>query len=290
MNILITRCTLWDLAGRMMIEGFSTGIGEDHHIGALVFEQNSMDSPPGLAFVRQFIDPKDIDEAFKWADACIDLGGLCRGYDPYRHNYIIRCRKKDIPYVYGAQSFDRPDPRIIKDIPLVARGENAKSHATKVLGLYSKDICVAPDVSFLCDIPPMFESVDYAIGYCTHINKPFLEMDSEIERYRADATVKITLKPNRDGKEFEPFLRHSDVLEPKTAEDLFSIVGRCNKILTARYHVAVAAIAYKIPVYLYVDQMEKYDDLLDWEKVPLARIKEEAYETIRLFKEVCGVG
>jgi hypothetical protein len=263
MNYLITRCTLWDYAGLAMIEGFINGVktlDKEAEFACIIFRKDNRQwLPDGVIgtkkpFTTYFDQPDHMDPAFDWCDIAVDIGGLCRGSDVYRAKYQAYCAKRKKPYVFAAQSFDHPDPLIVKGYPAIARGKNSQFEYEKSTGEIP---LIGADLYFLVDpIPWTKEVFDCVIT--THQGKPFEKIEYKLNTN----PVQIIWKPQQDDRIYEPTIINSWL--SATPAQILGIVKHAKIVHTARYHMGVAAIYNNIPVEFYVDYKPKYDDLMDF--------------------------
>ena len=283
MNFLITRCTTYDMAGMAMINGARNGLKQiypDAEFGALVFQKDHKDQD-GL---KQFIDPIDRAEALYWADCCIDLGGLCKGHDPYRLDYIKTCRMRDIPYIYMAVSFEHPDPAIVQDVPATARGPHSAEEYFKSAW---KKPDIAPDISFLIKPEPSWLGND-CVCYTTHKGKPwhkYLEecMDCADPR----KMIQVIFKPDDQYTSWEPSLGVTG-FHSKSPEKLYGTIANAFHVKTCRYHAGVAAIMAGVPyeIPFGMPNADKYRDLEIWKHVSLEDIRKQAMRSCELVRTV----
>jgi len=293
-NFLITRCTTKDMAGVAMINGFANGMSklcDDPKFGVLVFEQDYKEQKVGeWPLLKQFIANRpEIDDAFAWADCCIDLGGLCRGYDPYREQYISRCRAKGIQYIYGPVSFVNPDPKIVKGIPAVARGANSSNAYIKATGEFP---LIAPDISFLVepakvnwkDVSEHWDGYGNFVAVTTHKGKPWEWFKDGAKLLGKRGVFQVVFKDSKGGLN-EPILTNYGGSGPPEA--LYGIIRDSKQVWTCRYHAAVAAIMAGIE-YVFPPGMPnhgKYEDLASWGGRDLQSIRDEAMEACKYIKE-----
>jgi len=281
-KFLITRCTTYDMAGMSMINGARNGLGQiypDAEFGALVFQQDHKDQD-GL---KQFIDTTDRAEALYWADCCIDLGGLCKGFDPYRKEYIGMCRTRDIPYIYMAVSFEHPEPEIVKDVPATARGPHAAEEYFKSAW---KKPDIAPDISFLIEPEPSWLGND-CICYTTHKGKPWHKYLEECMGCEdPQKMLQVIFKPDDQFTCWEPTLGVQAV--HASPEELYGTIANAFHVKTCRYHAAVAAIMGGVPydIPFGMPNADKYKDLETWKYKGLEQIRKEAMVSCELVKEV----
>jgi Polysaccharide pyruvyl transferase len=283
MKFLITRCTTYDMAGVAMINGAVKGLKQVYNnaeVRALVFPQNSSPSSP----IGQFYDPEEREEAFAWTDCCIDLGGLCKGYDPYRLEYIKACQKKDIPYIYMAVSFEHPDPEIVRGIPATARGIHSAEEYKKSVG-NGKLPPVVPDISFLIE-PEKLAGGDY-ITFTTHKGKPWAEFMEVRNRgvLLGVNMMQVIFKP-QNNVIWEPILNVTNF--HGTPEQLYGAIGSSKYLYTCRYHAGVAAIMGKVNYLtpLGMPNKEKYEDLERWKGMNLGAIRSHAKYSCEFVKEI----
>lgn len=284
-KFLITRCTTYDMAGMAMINGAINGLTSiypDAKFGALVFGKDfRMQRANEEPRIAQFIDPEDKVDAFKWADCVIDLGGLCKGFDPYRVDYIRICRELDIPYIYMAVSFEHPSSEMVKDIPATARGHNSAVEYKTVTG---KDIKVVPDISFLIEPRDVHTEFNYTT-LTTHKGKPWASFFKRCKDNDA-RLIQAVFKPDNSLSQWEPSLGIR--VFHGLPEELYGLIGCADKVYTCRYHAAVAAIMggrpYRIPIGM--PNFGKYEDLLMWKHVPLSEIRKQAMRSCDLVKGV----
>ena len=277
MKYLITRCTVFDMAGVAMIQGAMIGLSEldpEAEFAALVWPENDANNP----VCRTYRDPFLREDAFRWADVVLDIGGLCKGEDPYRLDYIKLAKKRDLPYIYMSQSFWNPDEEIIKDIPIVARGENSAKEIERITG---KKPPIAADLSFLIDPLPWNGKI-YKRCYTTHQGKQFGGM---FVTCREEPSIQIILKTTRD-LIWEPFLG-LPIFHGSPAE-IFGLIETLEEVHTARYHTGVGAIMFGKPLILYVDYKSKYDDLRSFAGMTRAELKKSAMISCEVVMEVLG--
>jgi hypothetical protein len=272
-NFLITRCTVFDMAGVAMIQGAVIGLrtlGLDCCFKALVFPENDVANP----VCDTYLDPSEFPEAVIWADCMLDIGGLCKGYDPHRLRYIEACRKKDIPYIYMSQSFREPAKEMIDGLPMVARGTNAAREVEKVTGVMPP---VGADLSFLIE-PTPWQGSKYDAGFTTHTGKPWESMEELFEGKRC---IQIMLKPPRT-IDWEPELP-IDVFRGAPPQ-IFGLIATLKEVHAARYHTAVGAIMAGILPMLYVDYWPKYEDLLGFYSLGKEDLRKSAMVSCELVK------
>jgi len=254
------------MAGIAMIQGAMIGLGKldpEAEFAALILKQNDAENP----VCRTYIDPPDYTDAFAWADCVLDIGGLCRGTDPFRMRYIQTCRKKDIPYIYMSQSFDNPSIEMIKDIPIVARGKNA---AMEIKRITEKLPPIAADLSFLID-PLPWNGKAYKRGYTTYSGRSFGGMFATCHEV---PSVQIILKTVREII-WEPLLDDLPVFHGSPAE-IFGLIETLDEVHTSRYHTGVGAVMCGKPCSFFVDYMPKYEDLLSFSGMTRNELKKSA--------------
>jgi len=266
MKYLITRSSVFDMACVAMIQGAMTGLGQldrNPQFAAIVRPYNNADNP----ICPTFIDPDDIDEAFNWAEVVLDIGGRCKDTDLARMEYIKRSKKKDIPYIYMAQSFFNPDMDLVKDMPVVARGYHAACEIRKATGAWPSRI--GADLSFLIE-PVPWHGPKYRKGYTTYSARPWRNMSI----FKEDAPVQIILKPER-AKVYEPILEMPGF--HGSPAETFGLIETLEEVHTARYHTGVGAVMCKKPVRFYVDiNIPKYDDLMSFNHLTRQKLKDLA--------------
>ena len=275
MNYLITRNTMTDMAGIAMMKGAMIGLKEMDpaaKFAALVRPENDSES----RIIPAYIDPDGCDAAFNWADCVLDIGGLCAGFDWARARYIRICREIDIPYIYMAQSFINPNPKIIKDIPIVARGPRAAQAIKEITGTTP---LVGADLSFLIE-PVKKKFPKYKRGYTTHEGKPFGDM---LATFREKLSMQLIWKPGA-----EPLLNDNYMLPLFSGPpaSMFGMIAELDEIHTARYHSAVGAVMYGKPCYFYVNDRTKYDDLMYFEGMPIDELKKSAMVSCEFVIEI----
>ena len=272
------------MAGVAMINGAINGLTRlypDAEFAAVMVQEKDIKYHPKL--VEQYSNDDSIRMIVDWADCLIDLGGLCKGYDPYRHEYIDMCRKKDKPYVYMAVSFEHPDPRIVKDVPATARGIHSSSEYTKASGFPA---AVVPDISFLIEPKPSFLGHG-AVCYTTHKGKPwhkYLEECMDCANLRG--MVQVVFKPDDPFTCWEPCLGVAVI--QGSPEYLYGVIAGAKEVKTCRYHAAVGAIMAGV-LYSVPDDMPnlgKYKDLEYWIGKDIETIRKEAFYSCEFVKEV----
>jgi hypothetical protein len=278
-KFLITRCTTYDMAGQAMINGAINGLTQiypDAEFNALVFSKDSSLGSP----TDQFLHPQHIEIAFEWADCVIDLGGLCKGFDPYRVEYILRCKELDIPYIYMAVSFEHPSKEMVQDIPASARGIHSAAEYTRVTG---KVPMVVPDISFM--IKPTVSSERNYVTFTTHKGKPWASFFKHCKNNDA-RLIQVVFKPDNSLAQWEPDLGIRVFHGPP--EELYGFIGSADKVYTCRYHAAVAAIMggveFELPVGM--PNLGKYNDLGYWIGMKLKDIRDQAMYACELVQEV----
>lgn len=284
-KFLITRCTTYDMAGMAMINGAINGLTQiysDAKFGALVFGKDfRMQRANEEPRIAQFIDPEDKVDAFKWADCVIDLGGLCKGFDPYRVDYIRICRAKDIPYIYMAISFEHPSKEMVQDIPATARGIHSALEYEQVTGVHP---IIVPDISFLIEPRDVCAEFNY-ITLTTHKGKPWASFFKHLKDNDA-RLIQAVFKPDNSLSQWEPSLGIR--VFHGLPEELYGLIRCADGVYTCRYHAAVAAIMGGVPfqIPLGMPNFDKYADLKQWAVVPLLKIRSQAMKSCDLVKEV----
>lgn len=303
MKYLITRCTLFDMAGCAMIEGFMAGmkrLDPSPEFGALVFPENA---PVGEhekywdeVLTGQFLHPRgdtgspalltQCNEAFDWCDIAVDLGGYCHGFDPYRAIYIRMCQERKKPYMYGAQSFHNPDPKIVEGIPAVARGHGSAAEFMRATNEGTR-MSVGADLMFLVEPVPLDPPVDYDFVFTTHEGKPWDVMGQYVAS--AKNPVQVVLKPDKEGEVFEPLLYPQIPVFIGSPSQIIELVRNAKEVHTSRYHTAVAGHYWGIKVHTYVNYPTKYEDLHYGVKEcgSLERLEKIAMKTCDMAYELC---
>jgi len=272
------------MAGVAMINGAINGLTRlypDAEFAAVMVREKDIAEHPKL--VEQYSNDDSIQMIVRWADCLIDLGGLCKGYDPYRHEYIDECRKQDKPYVYMAVSFEYPDPRIVKDVPATARGPHSAEEYFK--SAWQKPD-IAPDLSFLTEPVPSPFGKD-CVCYTTHKGKPWHKYLEEcMDCADPSKMVQVLFKPDDQFTCWEPCLGVTAVYG--SPEELYGTIANAFHVKTCRYHAAVAAIMAGVPYEIPegMPNEDKYKDLEMWRHKDLEQIRKEAMVSCELVKEV----
>lgn len=249
MKYLITRCTVYDMAGWAMIQGADIGLRQlDPGMQFKILVHPEHDNP-----LSPWPTTASANMGIEWADVVLDIGGLCQGADPERLSYINKCREKGIPYIYMAQSFFKPDPAIVRGIPAVARGKRSAEHYFQATG---KLIPLASDLSFLLK-PKPWVGEKFVSGYTTDYTKPWQKM-----KLTGNA-VQLIWKPDRGSNVYEPRVCVGVPEIYGLPDVLFGAIASLKRLSSSRYHPGVAAILGKIPVEFFVNEYTKYEDLLD---------------------------
>jgi hypothetical protein len=283
MNFLVTQCTVYDLAGVAMIQGLMNGfkmLGTDCKIRALVAKEDNTENP----VCKTYEIPDDVTAAFKWADAILDVGGLCKEHSPQRLLYIHRSGITKIPYVYMSQSFIRPNPNLFNGVAaVIARGQRAADEVRRA----SKDVRleVAADLGFL--VEPELSQHSYNYGFTTYLNRNLINMTRFIrDECIKDQTVQFVWKESRR-KIYEPKLELTQC-NPLSIEQMFGMIADLKVMHTARYHAGVAAILSAVGLRLYPleTNQSKYDDLKDFEHMSKDELIQSALISCKVVLEV----
>lgn len=252
MKYLFVCTTFFDMGGFAMARGAVNGItahDPEARFGALLRPHGRGDQEGFKVFDFQ---AGEGFEAFEWADAVLDVGGITV-QDLYREWLMAEAVKTETPYVFMSQSFVKAEPRFLAHALYVARGERSARAYKKATG--RQPAMVAPDMSFL--IRPVAKQVPVRHVFTTHLNKPWQPMQPLCDRAR---DVQLIWKPrDAQGKVWEPPLPLTGV--SGLPEHLFGVVGQAEHVHTARYQAACAAILQGIPYTAYVPGSEKYKDL-----------------------------
>lgn len=278
MNYLITRCTTWDMAGICMIDGFRNGIttlDQNAKIGCLVAPQDIDLQSPYVHYLNT--SPDSISRAFEWADVAVDLGGVVRGNDPFRIEYLETARKLRVHYVYGAISFLDPRSPVLNGVPAIARGEKSAQIYELATGHRPE---IGADLFFLVE-PKAWKADNEKLEvvervFSTHAGKPFLSMMN----YMFDGAphLQVVLKRDQGKKVYEPRLPGIEWrwLKPSKLLGLGKIT---KEVYTSRYHVGAMSIYWNIPCKYFVEDMTKYNDLEGFRGLSIPELKKLAMKT-----------
>lgn len=258
MKYLFVSATLRDAGGFAMIRGAMNGLktlDDNAEFRCLLRKEHDK---KGICLT--YIFPRGNQEAFKWADIVLDVGGLCTR-TPIKYVWLKLRRKFNKPYVWMSQSFLEIDTSLLKDTFIVARGKTA---AQKVRSCGFK-ATLAADLSFLVK-PKKWKGKNYQRVFVTHIAKRFRPM-FRICRRKTD--VQIFWKPSREPKlPIDHFYG--------TVEEKFGLIASAKEVHTARYQAGCAAILAGKKPRLYLTGKggydRKYADLKDFYGMPRQKL------------------
>lgn len=269
MKYLFTTGTVFDRAGIAMIKGSMNGIlklDSEAKFSALVMERHSKNNP----VCPIFIHPTQIKDAFNWADAICDVGGLATN-SKLTKTYVKEAKHRDKPYIWMSVSFHQNITKEqLEGTLIAARGKNSATHVKDVIGTFPE---ISADMSFLIE-PIPYTGQKYTTGFTTHHNKPFQHMHKLCKTELRP--IQIIWKTYRL-KYWEPELNIDKFCG--SVEETFGIIASLDMIHTARYHSAVAAIhagKTKDQIKLYINYKRKYDDLINLVGTPLEELKRSA--------------
>lgn len=265
-----------DAAGIAMIEGAINGISSlDKHskFASLARSRHNKKYKDILVFE----EPTQNDEAFRWADVILDIGGLCSNQ---RNKYDwLRLRKKhEVPYVWMSQSFYSIDPVLLEGTTIICRGSRTAKKVTDA----GFECRVAPDLSFLIE-PKKWEGKKYKRLLTTHLGK---DISKIYEIYDPNTDIQLIEKPGFYKSEiyWEPRLPIDNFIG--TVEESFGLVESVDEVHSARYQIGCAAIlSSKKPCmymksqndnYEMIEYNQKYFDLLDYYGTPREKLVEYA--------------
>ena len=278
MNYLVVNTSSRDVAGRIKMEGFLNGMrcfDPDAKLSAICeFQDKSL----WQTLEHEFTWPSAAPEAFQWADIAIDLNGFLMDYDSMRAFYIAQAKSNHIHFVYGPTSFHRPDPKLVANIPAIARG---RFSAMNYMGATGKQPLVAPDFGFLIN-PEPYDPEDkrklFNVSFTTAKKmKPIVNMLHELG---GGNHCQLVLEHPSDGFEHEPKLQIPGMrLQPKR---FFGFIGTLDMVHTARYHPGVAAVYWDVPAIYYAKYMPKIKDLEDLRGLKIGELREAALKGCEL--------
>jgi hypothetical protein len=238
------------------------------------------------ALAYQFIEPDHPRLAYEWADILVDLGGFCEGSDPDRTRYLEESRKQEVPYVYGATSFRKPDPELVKGVQAVARGHHSAMH---YLARSGGEAAIGGDLAFLVEGVRWNKEEDPEKMYSRSFTvDPIISARRMVPQINPleEVDIQLVLRRDREGFLYEPQI-HPDIrricLRP---EIMFGLVQSLKEVHTARYSVAVAAVLYDIPTWYYGRHRTIYNELESFRIKEWPEIEELAMQTPKLVEEV----
>lgn len=278
MNYLIVNTSSRDVAGRIKMEGFLNGIccfDPDAKLSAIC---ELKDKSLWQTLEHEFTWPSAAPEAFQWADIAIDLNGFLMDYDSMRAFYIAQAKTNHIHFVYGPTSFHRPDPKIVANVPAIARG---KFSAMNYMGATGKQPVVAPDFGFLVNPEPWDPEDKYRMFKRAFTTSRKARNLHAMERhYGQDYDCQLVLEHPSDGFEHEPKLELPGMrLQPSR---FFGFIGTLDIVHTARYHPGVAAVYWDVPAIYYARYTPKIKELEDLRGLKIAELREEALKGCEL--------
>jgi hypothetical protein len=285
MKYLIVSCTLYDLGGVAMIQGAMNGIRKfDGDAKFMSLHHRVHDAKHQDC--GSFIFPESVDKAFKWADGVIDIGGVCDAKPRSRYYRFKKARiKHKKPLVWMAQNFNRVSKPLLQGTKIFSRGQSTSDFLFDK-GFESK---IVPDLSFLIEPDKVYGS--YRYGMTTHGKRK--KFDAMFSMFNPSKDVQVLWKKSKNGRVFEPLL--GGIVETGTVEHNFGVIANCEKVHTARYQAACAAILSGVPYELYTtDDLiynKKYDDLNRFSKWDVDTLKdtvlESCKETIEWISKKC---
>lgn len=272
MRYLFVSGSLSDLGGLAMVRGAMNGIKALDKKAEFASLHRKRAHKEGIC--KNFIRESQNEEAFKWTNVTLDVGGLCNN-QRYKYVWMNLSKKYRKPLVYMSQSFNKADSKFLKGSKILARG---KRSATEVRKTGCKAI-IAADLSFLV-IPAEWKGKLYERAFVTHKPKKFKKMN---EICGKNTDVQVFWKP---------------IAEPKlpidsfygTVEQNFGLISSVKEVHTARYQAGCAAIlSGKKPIFYRKGDPRydrKYDDLLDLYGMSKEQLKESAMKSCEMAVEV----
>jgi hypothetical protein len=260
------------------MEGFLNGIRTFDPDAKLSAINEVQDKSLWPTLEHEFTWPNATTVAHNWADIAIDLKGYLDDYDSMRAFYIAQAKSHHIHFVYGPTSFHRPDPKIVANIPAIARG---KFSGMNYMGATGKQPVVAPDFAFLVE-PEDYDPKDkyrlFKRSFTTARKARNLEA---MERhYGQDHDCQLVLEHPSDGYQHEPKLELPGMkLQPRR---FMGFVGTLDMVHTARYHPGVAAVYWDIPAIYYARYTPKIKDLEDLRGLKIKELRDAAIKGCEL--------